>query len=75
MHNFIIKKYTVIKWHILLQTSGTYLFARWLIVLAFIFLCWIFFKIKFLQKNHAGLLSKCQTVWIQIQTNILLVLI
>ena len=34
-----------------------------------------FFKIKFLKINHLGPQSECQTVWIQIKTDILLVLI
>ena len=34
-----------------------------------------FFKINFFQKILSGTLSECQTVWIQIRTNILLVLI
>ena len=34
-----------------------------------------FFKIKFLQINHPGPPSECQTVWIQIKTDILLVFI
>ena len=34
-----------------------------------------FFKIKFLKINHLGPLSECQTVWIQIKTDILLVFI
>ena len=34
-----------------------------------------FFKIKFLQINHPGPPLDCQTVWIQIKTDILLVLI
>ena len=36
-----------------------------------------FFKIKvfFLQINHSGSLSECQTVWIQIKTDVLLVFI
>ena len=32
-----------------------------------------FFKIKFLKLNHPGPPSECQTVWIQIKTNILLI--
>ena len=34
-----------------------------------------FFKIKFLKINHPGPPSECQTVWIQIKTDILLVFI
>ena len=34
-----------------------------------------FFKIKFLKINHSGQPSECQTVWIQIKTDILLVFI
>ena len=34
-----------------------------------------FFKIEFLQINHPGAPSECQTVWIQINTDILLVFI
>ena len=34
-----------------------------------------FFKIKFLKINHQGPPSECQTVWIQIKTDILLVFI
>ena len=34
-----------------------------------------FFKIKFLKINHPGTPSECQTVWIQIKTDILLVFI
>ena len=34
-----------------------------------------FFKIIFLKINHQGPLSECQTVWIQITTDILLVFI
>ena len=34
-----------------------------------------FFKIKFLKINHPGPPSECQTVWIQIKTNIMLVFI
>ena len=34
-----------------------------------------FFKIKFLKINHPGPLSECQTVWIKIKTDILLVCI
>ena len=34
-----------------------------------------FFKIKFLKINHPGPPSECQTVWIQIRTDILLVFI
>ena len=34
-----------------------------------------FFKIKFLQINHPGPSSECQTVWIQIKTGSLLVFI
>ena len=34
-----------------------------------------FFKLKFLKINHSGPPSECQTVWIQIKTDILLVFI
>ena len=34
-----------------------------------------FFKIKFLNINHPGPPSECQTVWIQIKTDIVLVII
>ena len=34
-----------------------------------------YFKIKFLKINYPGPLSECQTVWIQIKTDILLVFI
>ena len=34
-----------------------------------------FFKIKFLQINRPGSPSECQTVWIQIKTDVLLVFI
>ena len=34
-----------------------------------------FFKMKFLRINHPGPPSECQTVWIQIKTDILLVFI
>ena len=34
-----------------------------------------FFKIKFLKINHPGSPSECQTIWIQIKTDILLVFI
>ena len=34
-----------------------------------------FFKIKLLKTNHPGPPSRCQTIWIQIKTAILLVLI
>ena len=34
-----------------------------------------FFKIKFIRINHPGPPSKCQTVWIQIKNDILLVFI
>ena len=34
-----------------------------------------FFEIKFLKINHPGPPSECQTVWIQIKTDILLVFI
>ena len=34
-----------------------------------------FFKIKFLQINHAGPPMECQTVWIHIKTDILLVFV
>ena len=34
-----------------------------------------FFKIKFLKINHPGPPSECQTVWIQIKTDILLIFI
>ena len=34
-----------------------------------------FFKIKYLKINHQGPPSECQTVWIQIKTDILLILI
>ena len=41
----------------------------------FLFRLLAFFKIKFLQINHPGPPSECQTVWIQIKTDILLVFI
>ena len=34
-----------------------------------------FFKTNFFQKNLSGTLSGCQTVWIQIRTNVMSVLI
>ena len=43
--------------------------------LCFFFRLLTFFKIKFLKINHPGPPSECQTVWIQIKTNILLVFI
>ena len=43
--------------------------------LCFYFRLLTFFKIKFLQINHPGPPSKCQTVWIQIKTDIPLVFI
>ena len=41
----------------------------------FYFRLMTFFKIKFLKINHPGPPSECQTVWIQIKTDILLVFI
>ena len=41
----------------------------------FYFCLLTFFKIKFLKINHPGSPSECQTVWIQIKTDILLVFI
>ena len=42
---------------------------------AFDVICWYFFSSKLLFKNLSGTLSERQTVWIQIRTNILSVLI
>ena len=41
----------------------------------FLFLPADFLQIKFLKINHPGPQSECQTVWIQIKTDILLVFI
>ena len=50
-----------------------YLHAKELFM--FYFLLLTFFKIKFLKINPPGPPSECQTVWIQIKTDILLVFI
>ena len=50
-----------------------YLHARELFM--FYFRPLTFFKIKFLKINHPGPPSECQTVWIKIKTDILLVFI
>ena len=75
MHVFIRKNRTVIKCHIILQTSCTYLIACYGIVHVFYFRLLTFFKIKFLKINRPGPPSDSQTVWIQIKTDILLVFI
>ena len=67
--------YTVIYLYIRLQASCTYLFACWVIAQAFYSPADFIFKIKVLQRNYTGALSECQTVWIQIMADILLVLI
>ena len=49
--------------------------ACWVIFHAFAVVCSLFFKINFFQKILSVTLSECQTIWIQIRTDILSVLI
>ena len=49
-------------------------FTCWAIFHALFVVCWHFSKLTF-KKILLRMLSKCQTVWIQIKTNILLILI
>ena len=65
------KKFTVIKCNIILQTPCNYLFACWENCSCFYFRLLTFFKITISQINHPGLLTECQSVLIQIKTDIL----